>query len=261
MPGLTSRHLVLDLDSTLIHSDGEMDVYKDFKLYSSPTNAELRSRLYRFDLVDVVDAPGTGVRTPMWGVYRPHVLEFLNFASIYFDAVHIWSAGQHKYVHTIKDVLFQGDFVPSTVFSYDMCDQTTSELFKPLTKLYAENTAMGANETNTLALDDRDHTFSRNPHNGVQIPAYEPGPTEDKAKKMSRAEIVKQYRADIMADDIALLQFTCWLSLPEVIKEPDVQKLDKTRIFTTSLDHYKRRLEAVSSPPQTGFFPSIMIDS
>lgn len=228
---LTNRHLVLDLDSTLIHSSVEMDVYENMHLYSDTRSIPLRSRLYRFDLVDAMDVvPGTGSVMPMWGVFRPHVFEFLQFASVYFEKVHIWSAGQYKYVHNIKAVLFpKPDFQPDVVLTHDDCEMSSTMVCKPLSKLYGMG--VGANETNTLALDDRDDTFSKNPYNGIQIEPYEPGESKE----------------EIMDDDDTLQKLMCWLSLPEVMRESDVRYLDKRYIFDTPLSTYHKRLKEIAA--------------
>jgi hypothetical protein len=242
---LTNRHIVLDLDSTLIHSTSNMKTYANLKLYSEPKNAALRPRLYRLEMVDVVDKPGSGIVTVMWGVFRPYVFEFLQFADLYFQGIHIWSAGQYKYVHSIKEILFRdGPVQPSTILTYDDCEMTSNEIFKPLSKFYGRPTSEGANETNTLALDDRDDTFSRNHHNGIQIPVYEQGP------RTSSGDSPPPTIKFIKANDIALPQLMCWLSLPHIIREPDVRKLDKSTIFTTPLIEYERQLKAYLPPPQ-----------
>ena len=214
---LTKFKLVLDLDSTVVHSSGDMDDYQRLNLYSDPRAAEMRSRVYSFDLIDVVEPPGTGSTTSMWGVYRPHVFEFLTFASTYFDEVIIWSAGQFKYVHAITDLIFDGiDSKPQTIKTYDDCRKTSSHVYKPIAEL-------NVNSSKILCLDDREDTYSLNKANGILIPIYEPKPTP----------------SAIMADDIALVQLMCWLSQPEVYKCEDVRRLDKSKIFTTPLDQYQ----------------------
>jgi hypothetical protein len=75
-----------------------------------------------------------------------------------------------------------------------------------------------------LALDDNSMTFQLNPGNGVLIPAYEPAPTVEAMRR----------------DDHALLQLKYWLLQPSVMRAKDVRQLDKTRIFTTSLESYKQ---------------------
>lgn len=231
MTSLTNRRMVFDLDSTLIHSSMDMNEYEALKLYTDPASFTLRGRVYRFDLVDVTDTPGSGVVTPMWGVFRPYVFEFLQFAVTYFKEVYIWSAGQYKYVHLIKNNLFSGTFQPAKIFTYENCKMDVTSIHKPLEELYA-SLDDGANETNTLALDDREDTFSLNPYNGIQIPAYEP-------------EFTKE---GIMKTDVALLQLMCWLSLPEVMRMEDVRYLDKRYIFTTPIADYHQLLERAISP-------------
>lgn len=230
----TNRCLSLDLDSTLIHSSVDIEELKNLKIYTDPNNVELRPRIYRFDLLDVDHPPGTGVVTSMWGVFRPHLHQFLKFAYDYFKHVYIWSAGKEKYVWKIKEQLERHTLNETgteikfqDVFSFDDCVMYPDKINKPLSKIFAINP--DANETNTLALDDRDDTFDENFYNGIQIPVYEPKSTKN----------------SILKDDHALLQLMCWLSLPEVLRTNDVRKLDKRYIFTTPLTEYYRKLTSV----------------
>lgn len=236
----TPKILVLDLDSTLVHTSGNMQDYEKLRIYdvNDSTNADLRSRTYSFELTDVIDTPGTGSTTPMWGIYRPHYREFLTFAFSYFDEVRVWSAGQFKYVYAITDKVFSGLQQPVSVKTYDDCKKTVNRIYKPLVDYFASTVQIpsnypptctpfaGCDMSNMLILDDRSDTFELNPQNGVEIPVYEPDPNPSVIRR----------------DDIALLQFMAWLSLPEVANAPSLCKLDKSRIFTTSLSEYSRRL-------------------
>ena len=239
----TNRHIVFDLDSTAVHSSTDMNAHAALRLHSDPQGASLRSRIHRFDLVDVMDPPGTGTITPMWTAIRPHWPELREFVFNYFTGVHVWSAGQYKYVHKIVELLFPDpEFKPMTIFTSDDCDMTSITIGKPLTRLYARyaNDPDGPNEGNTFAFDDREDTFSGNVDNGIQAPPYEPTPT----------------RAELLMDDSTLQQLICWLSLPEVLRQSDVRRLDKSRIFTTPLSTYHKMLGDVCmsvqprSPPK-----------
>ena len=230
--------LILDLDSTLVHTSGNMNDYESLKISSNPKHAELRGRTYVFALTDVIDTPGTGSTTPMWGVLRPHMYEFLTFALSYFDDVKVWSAGQFKYVHAITDIVFDGLPMPRDIRTYDDCKKTANRIYKPLATYFpgGKDTIVstcsavgGCDLGNYLILDDREDTFELNPGNGVKIPVYEP-----------KAE----YGA-IMKEDIALLQFRAWLSLPTVRGAHNLCSLDKSKIFTTSLSEYSSMLNGV----------------
>lgn len=206
MQKFTNRHLVLDIDSTLANTFPTMDGH-----------GSANERVYYLELTD-----GDSI-TPMWGVFRPHLVEFMNFADQYFEQIHIWSAGQYQYVHQIVDIMADTTLIsPSTVFTYDNCayNMTSDQyIYKPLSKIYQAVTT--ANPMNTLVIDDRKETFSRNPSNGILIPPYEP--------KIDEIDI----------EDNALLKIICWLSLPQVIATSDVRLLDKRNIFTVSLDKYR----------------------
>jgi hypothetical protein len=215
-----NKTLVLDLDSTLVHTSGDMNEYINLQIFSNPSNAALRSRTYSFELVDVVDPPGTGATTPMWGVYRPHFREFMVFALSYFGTVKVWSAGQFKYVHAISDLVFKDLPHPESIKTFDDCKKTTNRIYKPL-KSYCRMGEL-CDLSQYLILDDRSDTFDLNKQNGVEIPPYEPAATYQ----------------DIMKDDIALLQFMGWLSLPEVLASNNLSTLDKSKIFTTPLNIY-----------------------
>ena len=57
---LTNKTIVLDLDNTLIYTADDEKIFESLELYTNPRNTRLRSRIYYFELVDVVDKPGTG---------------------------------------------------------------------------------------------------------------------------------------------------------------------------------------------------------
>jgi TFIIF-interacting CTD phosphatase-like protein len=217
----TDFKLVLDLDSTLIHSSAILKDYENLHLYSDPKMARLRDRVYRLDLVDVVDPPGSGVMTQMWGIFRPHLTEFLTFAVGYFDEVIIWSAGQFKYVHAINDIIFRNvPGRPGRVLTRSDCDETKRNVYKPLRKLDSDLSKY-------IVLDDREDTFSRNRTNGILIDRYEPNPNY----------------TEIMQEDIALLQLMCWFALPEIYQAHDLRHTEKRHIFSTSLQGYRQKLQ------------------
>jgi TFIIF-interacting CTD phosphatase-like protein len=238
------RFISLDLDSTLIYSLMTMPGYYDlFNLVKNgnatktgvmvelcTTNCDLISRIYQFILRDIGVTPGTGTVTPMWGIFRPHLMnEFSSFMQSYFNNIFVWSAGQTTYVDAIVDKIFTGDLQPKIVYSYPDCVIRGDYIFKDLSKLVEDPVAkeVGADLTNTFALDDRLDTFSNNPQNGIQIPEYKSEETADSIKE----------------DDIALLQLKEWLTLPEVEYAPDIRdiknlRISKDKIFQTSLDQY-----------------------
>lgn len=213
---LTNKTLVLDLDSTLIYTSDNFKQYEALKLYSNPEHNHLRNRLYKFDVIDVVDKPGTGVRSSMWGVLRPNVYEFLDFCFEYFENVIVWSAGQLRYVHAICDVLFTNpEHQPIIIYSWDDCEKGDNYLYKPLIKISQQEIS-----TITLdklfILDDNEITFSKNKDNALHIPAYEPELTPK----------------GIMEDEKVFVNLTRWLMKPEVLNSKDARKTNKIDCFT-----------------------------
>ena len=229
---LTEFALVLDLDSTLIYTLQDMSAYQNLRLQSDPKNSDLIPRTYQFDIVDAVAPAGTGEMTRLWGVYRPHVKEFLMFASIYFKHVYVWSAGRSKYVKGIVDLLWEDiEPKPKLIYSYENCDISGSSIKKPLSKMIADPNSGGETIDKYLVLDDVPDTFSYNTENGMGIPVYKVAPT----------------RQGILGEDIALVQLQCWLSLQSTMMATDTRTLDKSKIFSTSLGEYYSALHTQQS--------------
>ena len=217
---LTNKTIMLDLDSTLIFTSDNFDNYTDLELYSNPKHMYLRNHIYKFDVIDVVDKPGTGVKSSMWGIMRPHVNEFLDFCFDYFANVIVWSAGQLRYVHAICDVLFTDpEKQPCLIWSYDDCEKTDNFLYKPLMKI-PEQAFPSIGLDKIFALDDNEITFSKNKDNALHIPPYEPELTPK----------------GIVEDDPTLLNLTRWLMLPEVMEASDVREINKEQCFTCEED-------------------------
>ena len=222
---ITDLHLVLDLDSTLIYTvdEDEYGSINELKLFSSSENYELRKQIYFLNILNIMDKDiqGKGKLTKMWGFFRPHVLKFLIFCSKFFYKIHIWSAGQKKYVHSIIKELFKNNNLkmPENILTYEDCVIKKDDICKPLKKIFESKTSFGANEKNTFALDDRYDTFSKNIKNGILIPAYQPN---IKKKK------------EIMGD-VCLLQLIKWFNTFDVSNSKDIRKLDKSKIFSINL--------------------------
>lgn len=212
------RHVVLDLDSTLVHSSPNVDEYSKLDLRSLV--GKDRDRVYRYDLIDVNGSPGEGILYPMWSILRPYVREFIEYLLDNYT-VHVWSAGKYKYVHQIVDALFPDPYRrPVTILTYDDCEFIGDYIFKPLKRIYELNPE--ANPSNTIIIDDRTDTFSRDPDNGIHIPIYEPPPTIE----------------GIMREDYALLKIMLWLSTPMVKETADIRYLDKRYIFAYPISDY-----------------------
>lgn len=225
---LTNKCLVLDLDETLVHSNGEreidpMKILEDLQILTDPRNYDLRERTYKVKMEDVMNKRGEGAKMEIWGVFRPHVKEFLINCFKYFKIVIIWSAGLKNYVHAIVDRLFADvGHRPHIIWTRDDIETLHNKtLIKPLNKLIEK--VPGLNKymslENTFIIDDRSSVFhDSNPDNGIQIPAYNPSSN------------LKSLRDD----DTYLIQLYNWFMKPEVMNAQDVRLLDKKKIFEVS---------------------------
>lgn len=224
---MTDKCIVLDIDSTLVFTqdDYEQDLPKLQALkIMDPKNLQLRKRIYYLKLEDD-DKRGDGVSYPFWGVTRPHLTEFLIFCFSYFKVVAVWSAGKYNYVHKVVEHIFKGIQMPHIILTYDDCDDIDEHIYKPLDRIFSKMSQY-MNYKNTFALDDTESTFSRNESNGILIPRYEPNETS----------------TSMLVDDICLEQFKYWLLQEEVMNSSDIRKLDKNKIFDSSVEKYKKRL-------------------
>jgi hypothetical protein len=232
---LTNKTFSLDLDASLLSTSNNMSVFNGLKIYTDPSRYHLRDRLYYIDLTDVCEKPGKGTRYKMWGVFRPHLFEFIEFLFKYCKCIMVWSAGRPKYVTSICNILFPFEGKqPLLVYTYDdLLIDKKDKIFKPLDKAFEDPMAKGAfTHENTFHLDDRTDVISLNPNNGIHIPAYGPDGGDDKTMTI----------ADIMTDDPSLIQLKYWLLLPEVMAAQDVRHLDKSRIFKTPIQEYQKIL-------------------
>lgn len=223
----TNKSIIFDLDLSLIHTFSKIKTLEKLKIYSA-NNVHLRKRIYTIDLHDVVDEPGTGVYSRMWGAYRPGWEKFHNFCRKYFEHVGIWSAGQPHYVDAIVDILFPDpDFQPIVVYNWNHCHINGDNICKPLDKLFNDDKIRDIlRPEDTYILDDREDTFSLNEENGILIPAYEPNPTAD----------------SIMKEDMHLQQLEEWLSQPHVYHSQDIRDIDKADIFRKTVITKKKMI-------------------
>jgi len=227
---ITDKCIVLDLDQTLIATQDSISSLKDLGILSDPKLISLRDRLYYITLEDL-EKPGIGTKYDFWGVTRPHIDEFLIFCFSYFKIVAVWSAGKRPYVEAIVDHIFKDLPQPHVIFTYDdIITGPHGYIEKPLTKMINSNPILSLNMSlkNILAIDDNPTTFAKNFGNGVLIPPYEPALNNNALAR----------------DDPSLLQLKYWLLQPEVVNSSDVNLLDKTNIFTTSVDTYRNRLSS-----------------
>lgn len=212
---LTTKAVVFDLDQTLVAT--QEDYYPVTVVTDNPQGYLLESRLYQ---LETKSSNPFKAGWKFWGVTRPYTREFLEFAFTYFRVVGVWSAGTADYVAEIVKYLFPpGTRQPHVIFTRDdIVANGETDVGKPLAKLYSHNEVFERymNEKNTMIIDDNPSTSLYNKANIVNIPRYEPacGVTP------------------MLSADFALQKLQRWLLLPEVMSAPDVQLLDKTRIFT-----------------------------
>jgi hypothetical protein len=228
---ITDKCVVLDLDQTLIATQDNINSLKTINILSDPNLISLRNRTYHITIEDL-ENPGIGTKYDFWGVTRPHINEFLIFCFSYFKIVAVWSAGKRPYVEAIVDHIFKDLPAPHVIFTHDdILIGPKGHIEKPLTKMIESNPVLRRNMSlqNTLAVDDNSMTFYHNHANGVLIPAYDPALS---ASAMAR-------------DDPTLLQLKYWLLQPEIVNSRDVTTIDKSRIFSTSLDSYKSKLKSI----------------
>jgi len=214
------RGIIFDLDECIIHTMKENhydNVEKE--LLVLPEYMSARQRMFSMDLKDFGVSRGTGRNNHMWGVTRPHLIEFLKFCRGYFQFIGVWSAAVTPYIDNIVHSVFLDILTPDIVYSRDMVENLSKDDYhKPITRMLNDPRVVGKIDIKEVFfLDDKNDNFRSSPSNGVTIPRYEPYPNY----------------SSIMADDTSLLQFQQWLSKPEVIVSNDIRLLDKSLIFNT----------------------------
>lgn len=237
---LTDFHLVLDLDATLVCSDASSS-YKRFcniNLYQNPNTLDIRKRFYHMYIagLEMGTPPGHGDINFIWGTYRPYTLEFIKFAVLYFKKIHIYSAGQYKYVENIADFLL-GNYPDAMgqILCWDDCHQKQNKhITKPLSKIYELEPS--ANDMNTLLLDDLVDNFEFNPNNGIVIPAY----TIDYG--LSSETLIEE----IAKNDDSLLRLMMWLCTRHVISCQNLSDIKKEHIFDFTPQQYIDHVDATA---------------
>ena len=210
---MSCKHLILDLDSTLIHSifeDAEID-----SVINDPRFGEIKHRIKIHHLVDSndYDKKGNGRCNRVMVILRPHLEEFLHFIRNNIDRISIWSAGHFRYVRAIEYMLFPTNSkdtrnYPDLVFTREHCVFGETSVLKDFG-------SVGLDLENTIILDDREDTFSNNPQNGIHIPIYAPRGSYE----------------SIIQDDVALLSVINWFKTSGVLTCSDVRSINKQGIF------------------------------
>lgn len=203
---ITNWTIVLDLDSTLIHTFDNISEYNNLKLYSNINNLALREQAYRIKL---------GTNNELGGLRRPYLKEFLVFCSLFFENICVYSAGLKNYVDAISEIIFYNlDIVPKIIYSRSEClnPDDPNNIKKPLSKIYSN---ISCTPETTLMLDDRADVMSLNFENGIIIPRFEGD-----------------------NNDFALIQLMSWLSQNHIYNQKDVRLLDKSKIFIQNICSY-----------------------
>ena len=218
---ITDKVLVLDLDETLVNSisinGNENDGLKEAErlgIYTKPEYKDIVSRSYRIKIYDPVTPKGTGSVYGCWGVFRPHVLDFLRFAFRYFSNVIIWSAGVTEYVDEICTILSRDIRPFDIIYTRDDCVIVDEIYTKPLKYLLKKHPQLG-DLSKVVIVDDKMQGCLDNPDNAIIIPPYIPKATP----------------GSIRTDDDALVRLQLWFEKDEFRTCQDVRVLDKSDIF------------------------------
>lgn len=220
--------IYLDLDSTLVHSiftdeDGtteELDKVTHF-IENSKLH-DVKKRIHNCTLVDSQDnrVKGIGEMESYYLILRPYAEEFIEYISNNCAEIHIWSAGQFRYVKSISHVLFPPgssnlNLHPAKIFTRQDTEFGDDYVLKDLNLKHTDLSKV-------LIIDDRDDTFSKNHHNGIHIPIYAPEINE----------------TELGRDDKTLLELISWFESLKYKTYKDIRDVDKNNIF----EDYKKYL-------------------
>lgn len=224
-PAKPEKTLVLDIDQTIANSFENPDFIDKYEIYTNPDVAQKFKNIKTYSMIITKN----GQKTKIWGVFRPHLKEFLDFVNNYFDHIIIWSAGTELYVKEIIEQMEKTfNIAPGKmIWARDKCARNAKNFHKPISCLEQDlqkryYSSIHIDPKFTLVLDDKLYTFAENPDNGVLIPPFSPGDGQ-------QSPTLKQL---LDVSDTALLQFITWLQKPEVLNSKDYSKLPKDFIFT-----------------------------
>lgn len=229
--------LVLDLDSTLIHTfddepkSGSLDFLRDPKYLNIRNRIyHKRIKIYERNKDGTIKDPQDYEMYEFWGVKRPYVQEFLCLCRKCFKYVIIWSAGHYDYVHAIVDELFSKlPFKPDLIYTHlNTIEDDDLGTLKPLSIMIKENPDMELSLKKMIIIDDTNSTFETvNFNNGILIPRYQPKPKPEYIAK----------------EDESLIQVFQKLIFPEVVKCSDIRKVNLRDTFDYSAKDYDRLLD------------------
>lgn len=196
------KHLVLDLDETLVHTFEDMNSAGEFSELIEHDEAKM-ANFYS------IDFPGGDT---MFGYIRPFADYFLDVAFNEFESVGVWSAGTKFYVEMIVKIVFK-DRPLKFVMSRSDCDELrvkTEDIpcrFKPLANIYKDHP--GHTPSNTLIVDDRRDVCALNCINNVVIPEF----------------LINAANAPLLFKDQSLLILAKWFQTEQFRNTPDVRAL------------------------------------
>lgn len=212
-------NLVLDVDQTMVCTTGNSEDFS--QVFTDPKYKALRRRIYNIKtdpefLSDTKTEITPSEPGEIFGILRPHLYQFLDFAFRYFENIYIWSSGDREYILPLCDHIFNVfPKKPRDIFTGDKCPVVDKKgnLGKPLKLLYDQYPDMNA--ANTIIIDDLLQNGKSNPDNLIKIPKYDPKPTIE----------------DFSKDDTAFLHLIEFFKQPLVKDCADIKDVDKSNIF------------------------------
>lgn len=229
------RHIVFDMDETLVHTFDDPASLGALRLFSAPRFLALRPRLYV-----VMDG--------IWGVTRPHLEEMMRACFEEFSTVTVWSAGEADYVAAVTRRIFRGLPRPDLVMTRDDCttgeegDAAADDIYKkPLrvAREYYEQLGrldVWMDASNTLIVEDRPSAISSEDRfNSVLVPPYTPEPTG----------------AAMLRDDLALKALAGWVSQDSFRQAADVRQIPRPAFYSVPLPSGVVRAAYVARRPIT----------
>lgn len=164
--------LALDLDSTLIYSSPDLDLYHELGIATDPELFDVKANTWRMRLYDVVTPHGEGEAEDWWFSKRPGLSNFLEHARDFYDIVGVWTAAKQRYAEGIVEEIALDMGEPDFLWHRDMCGRGEGGcLTKPLRYLSDE---LGIPVEQITIVDDTETTFVENKSRAVHIPRWEP---------------------------------------------------------------------------------------
>jgi len=211
---------IIDLDETLVHTWENPKFIEKLRIYNDPQIYNKFFRMNEDPLCYSFDIPNCHI----WGMYRPHMWEFLNFCDKYFDNVVIWSAGVEEYVYSIiKHIYKNKSKFPKVIWSRKNCTDNKNHYHKPIKNLinYINKKSylpFQIYPQSTIIIDDKNYSFESNVDNGILIPPYDFPKTPQINELLNR-------------NDHCLVDIMNWLQTDEVTQCDDVRNVNKNNIF------------------------------